>query len=296
MHLHQGIQVLWLGVSQMSCQNSSSAQVAQRQSAFLKILRATLTLPAQVTFYAAALGAILLIPGINLPPALAVIAGGVGVNSLTSILERVARGEQVPDSQIRAHIQAAIEESCIAEKLNTADTQAVIAKLFRQCDVIKLTIQSSEHEILQRLTQQAVQYEAIVAELRDDISVLHYEVQQLATREQGEQIIELEKAQMQQIAELKSLLMQRVPDEPRGIRLGDSLPPRVQQQLTLAQCQSELNGDPSNWRAWLKQAATYYELEEMGKAVASINRAWDLNSQSPRVVSARGCILAEYAI
>ena len=146
----------------MSSQDFSSVQMTQRQSAFLRILRATLTLPAQVTFYAAALGAILLIPGIDLPPALAVVASGVGVNVLSSILERVARGEQVTDSQIRIQVQTAIEESCIAEKLGTRETQAMIAKLFRQCDVIKFTIQSSEYEIIQRLTQQASQYETLV--------------------------------------------------------------------------------------------------------------------------------------
>jgi len=281
----------------MSGQDSSSAQALQRQSAFLKILRATLTLPAQVTFCAAALGAILLIPGIDLPPTLAIVAGGVGVNALSSILERVARGEQVPDSQIRAQVQAAIEESCIAEKLGTRETQALIAKLFRQCDVIKFTIQSSEHEILQRLTRQASQYETLVAELRDDISIVHYEVQRLATRDQGEEIVELQKAQLQAIAELKTLLMHRVPpDELKITQLSDSLPPRAQQQLVLAQCQAELDGDPSNWRGWLRQAVAYYELEEMEKALVAINRAWDLSNHDPQVVIGRGCILAEYAI
>jgi tetratricopeptide (TPR) repeat protein len=280
----------------MSNRNISSSESLQRQAALLKMLKATLTLPAQVTFYAAALGAILLIPGMNLPPALAVIAGGVGVNALSSILERIAGGESLSDNQIRTQVQAAIEESCIAEKLNTRDTQAMIARLFRQCDVIKFAIHNSEHEILHRLTRQAAQYESFAADLRDEISVLHYEVRQLATREQGEDIIELEKAQMQQIAELKSLLMQREVDGPRGIQLGDSLPTRARQQLALAQCQAELNGDSSNWRAWLRQAETYYELEEMDKALVSINRTWDLNNHSRQVASVRGCILAEYAI
>jgi tetratricopeptide (TPR) repeat protein len=280
----------------MSNQDFSSAQATQRQNAFLRILRATLTLPAQVTFYTAALGAIFLDPGIDLPPALAVITGGVGVNALSSILERVARGEQVTDNQIRAKVKTAIEESCIAEKLVNRENQAMIANLFRQCDVIKFTIQSSEYEIAQRLERQASRYEALVTELRDDISLVHYEVQQLATREQGEEIIECQKAQTQAIAELKRLLMQRVPDGPETIQLSDSLPPRAQQQLTLAQCQAELNGEPSNWKVWLKQAAAYYELEEIEKALVAVNKAWDLSNHDPQVVSARGCILAEYAI
>lgn len=280
----------------MSSQDFSSVQITQRQSAFLRILRATLTLPAQVTFYAAALGAILLIPGVDLPPPLAVVASGVGVNVLSSILERVARGEQVTDSQIRTEVQTAIEESCIAEKLETRETQAMIAKLFRQCDVIKFTIQSSEYEIIQRLAQQASQYETLVTDLRDDISLVHYEVQKLATREQGEEIIERQKAQMQEIAELNRLLMQRVPDGPEIAQLSESLLPRAQQQLALAQYQAELNREPSNWRAWIRQAAVYYELEEIEKALVAVNKAWDLCNHDPQVVNSRGCILAEYAI
>jgi hypothetical protein len=187
----------------------------QKKHALLRILKATLTLPAQVTFYAAALGAILLVPGVDLPPALSVIASGVGVNALSSILERIAKGEQVSDSDIRNQVQASIDESQIGERLSSRNTQAMIARLFRQYDVLKFTIQSSEHDILQRLTEQAAQYEGLVAELRDDISVIQYEVRQLATHEQGEEIIELQKLQSQEIAKIETLLVQRLPTDIR---------------------------------------------------------------------------------
>ena len=77
-------------MSQGSAQNQG-----EKRAALLKVLKATTTMPARVTFYAAALGAILLIPGVGLPPALAAIASSVGVEALGSILERVARGEEV---------------------------------------------------------------------------------------------------------------------------------------------------------------------------------------------------------
>jgi hypothetical protein len=163
----------------------------QKQSALLRILKATVTLPAQVTFYASALGAIALVPGADLPPALATIAAGVGVNALTSILERVARGEQVSDDEIRQQVKAAIDESRIAEELATRDTQVMIARLFRRHDVLRFTIQNNEYVILQRLTEQAEQRKAFFAELRSDISVIYAEIQKLATRQQMDEVITL---------------------------------------------------------------------------------------------------------
>lgn len=260
-------------------QRASSSESTQRQSALLELLRATLTLPAQVTFYAAALGAILLIPGMDLPPDLAFIASGIGVNALSSILEQIARGEQLTDFQIRTQVKAAIEESRITEKLDTPATQVVVDKLLQQSDVIKVAIQNGEREILQRLDQQAVQYQVASAEISDQISRLRHEVRQLATREQ-----------------IESLLEQHLVAGAKENQLGDSLPPRAQQQLILAQCQAELYGDPSNWRAWLKQALAFYRLKENEKALAAIDMTWKLNKQDPDVVIARGCILAEYAI
>jgi hypothetical protein len=86
----------------------------QKQSALLRILKATVTLPAQVTLYASALGAIALAADVNLPPILAAVAGGAGVNALSNILERVARGEPVPDEEIRRQVQSAIAVSVFA--------------------------------------------------------------------------------------------------------------------------------------------------------------------------------------
>jgi hypothetical protein len=175
----------------MTDQNSSANQSEQKRFALLRVLKATVTLPAQVTFYAAALGAIALIPGVSLPPALATVAGGVGVNILSGILERVARGEQISDARIRQQIKIAIDESHIAGKLADRDTQIMIARLFRRHDVLKFAIQNNEYVILQRLAEQADQYRAFVAELRGDISMIHAEVRKLATRQQSDEIIEL---------------------------------------------------------------------------------------------------------
>ena len=79
-------------------------------------------------------------------------------------------------------------------------------------------------------------------------------------------------------------------------RLSIPLPPKVQQQILIAQYQAAIAANPSDLKAWLGQAEVYYELNEMDKASVAINRAWELNRQDPKVVWVRACILAEYAI
>jgi len=106
------------GLSVLDTSLTSSA----KQSALLRILKATTTLPARVTFYASALGAIALIPAATMPPALAALAGGVGINALSSILERVAKGETVTDEEIQRQVQAAIADSDIANLLRTSSS------------------------------------------------------------------------------------------------------------------------------------------------------------------------------
>jgi len=79
-------------------------------------------------------------------------------------------------------------------------------------------------------------------------------------------------------------------------RLSAPLPPKVQQQILIAQYQAAIAANLSDSKAWLGQADVYYELNEMDKALVAINRAWELNRQDLKVVWVRACILAEYAI
>ena len=157
----------------MISQTASSAKSPDKRSALLRILKTTTTLPAQVTFYASALGAIALIAGADLPSGLGVLAAGVGVNTLSSILEKVAKGAEVSDGEILAQIKVAIEESHIAEELKLRDMQTMIAKLFRQNDLLKFAIHNEEYLILQRLAEQAKTYESFIDELHDDLSALY---------------------------------------------------------------------------------------------------------------------------
>ena len=72
----------------------------KKQSAFMRVLKVTSSRSAQIMMYTFALGAIVAIPGVSLPPALAAIATGLGVEALGGILERIAFGENISDEEI----------------------------------------------------------------------------------------------------------------------------------------------------------------------------------------------------
>ena len=191
---------------------NASTQLSPKQSALLRLLKATTTLPAQITFYASALGAIALMAGGNLPTGLATLAAGVGVNTLSSILERVARGDDIMDSEILEHIKAAVEDSHIAEKLAMRDTQILIARLFRRHDLLRSAIQSHEYVVLQRITEQAQSYEAFVSELRDDISALYIlsssiYVELQTSNQQNDEILNIARDMRDQLGSLRGLAM-----------------------------------------------------------------------------------------
>ena len=76
----------------MAEQDESQNLWKEAEQALLKMLQATLTLPGQATFYAAALGAIVLAAQGNPSAMLLTLVGQVGYNALADILGRVARG------------------------------------------------------------------------------------------------------------------------------------------------------------------------------------------------------------
>ncbi len=175
----------------MTIENTSPNQPNKRKQALLRVLRATKSLSARTTLYASALGSVALMYGANLPPELATLTGVIGANALTSIIERIADGESVADDEIRNQVKAAIAESDIAELLTTDTFQAEIARLIRQQHLFRAAIERQEYEIVDRLTEQATQYEVLFNELQDDIWAIHSELQNLATRDQGQEILNL---------------------------------------------------------------------------------------------------------
>ena len=81
--------------------------LARKQTALVEILNNIVERGAQFVMYASALGAIALIPSANAP--MEFIAANLGVNLLSGIIERVARGEKIPKSKLKQEIETAIQ-------------------------------------------------------------------------------------------------------------------------------------------------------------------------------------------
>jgi WD40 repeat protein len=161
------------------------------QLALHRALRAIADLPAQVLFYGTALLSVAAIGGVEMPEAgLGLLATGVGVNILSSMLERIARGE-LTDEDIRAQVKKAIEESDIAKQLTTRENQVLLAGLFRQLDVLQFALQDGQCDIALAITEQSRVYKTLAGELASDLSALKAQVGMLATHEQIEYLIQV---------------------------------------------------------------------------------------------------------
>jgi len=74
-------------------------------------------LPAQLTYYTSALGAIVLAGGGQLPPGLEFVAGGIGANLLSNLIDEVARGKTLPEGELSSQVEEAVQKSDIANLL-----------------------------------------------------------------------------------------------------------------------------------------------------------------------------------
>ena len=168
-----------------------------QKKALLKAIKTLNSLPAQTVLYGSAMLAVASLGGIAIPGALGALATGVGINALSNILERVARGEQVPDDEIRQQVEAAIQNAGIEQLATSNEFQRAIAHIFRQFDLIKYAVQEGEYTIVATLSEQFAQHRGILDELKGDLTTVREQMETLATREQSETII----VQLQQIAE-----------------------------------------------------------------------------------------------
>lgn len=160
-------------------------------SALFQILQATTQISAQAVFYVSALGAILLIGTSDPSSAFSIVAGGLGVNLLSNMLERIAQGHTVSDEEIRSAVQKAIEDSNIAELLTADEFQRTVAKLVRKQEHLKFAVENQEYVLVDILGQQYQRYTAFLEELRPALAAIYARLQTLATRDQAEQIISL---------------------------------------------------------------------------------------------------------
>ena len=106
----------------------------QQWNALKRIIR---RLPAQSVYYASALGAIVLAGGGQLPPGLEFVAGGIGANVLSNLIEEIAKGEDVLDDDIRKRAEDAIQRSNIANLLTKQDFLQGYARLIQRLDAQK---------------------------------------------------------------------------------------------------------------------------------------------------------------
>ena len=130
-------------------------------------------MPAQLLVYGSALLAIATIGGATLPEGLGILATTVGANILTDMLNRVAKGDDIPEDVIRKTVEDAIRESGIESQANIHDIQREIAHLFRQLDLINYAIQKGESSVVDILTEKFSHFGLTLQELRNDVASIH---------------------------------------------------------------------------------------------------------------------------
>lgn len=144
----------------------------EKQSALLRILKATMTLSAQTTLYASALGFLVLSAGGSVTNALLTgFLTSVGVEAFSDILIRVARGK-ADDKAIQNAVKTAIEQSRIASAFDNTDFQQALAKLLKEQQQIQAAIFNAQTDVSKRLEDQYKQFAAIapvLVSLRQDV-------------------------------------------------------------------------------------------------------------------------------
>lgn len=91
-------------------------------------------LPAQLTYYTSALGAIVLASGGQLPSGLEFVAGGIGANLLSNLIDEVARGKELSDDVLCSQVEEAVQKSDIANLLTKQDFLQGYARLIQRLD------------------------------------------------------------------------------------------------------------------------------------------------------------------
>ncbi len=101
---------------------TTSVNRPSRLQALIKVLEVTSAHSAKaITYTTALLGMMALMPNVELPSGIAVLAGGLGANAISSLLDHVARSKDISDKEIQNQVELAIAKSGI-EKLLTKDS------------------------------------------------------------------------------------------------------------------------------------------------------------------------------
>lgn len=159
--------------------------------ALLKVMKALTTLPAQVVFYGSIILAIAATGGAQLPGVLGMLSTTIGMNLLSNMLERVVRGENVPDEEIQKVVQETIQTTGIENLLTSNEFQRVTAHVFRQFDLLKYAVQRGEINLAALLSEQFAEHKIMLEEMQMELTAISEKLDTLATREQSERIIKL---------------------------------------------------------------------------------------------------------
>jgi hypothetical protein len=90
-----------------------------KQNSLIHVLEVTAVKSAKGISYAVALlGLASLVPGIQLPPELAIFASGLGVDAISNLLEKIASKDNITDDEINDEVQKIIADSEIRNLLS----------------------------------------------------------------------------------------------------------------------------------------------------------------------------------
>lgn len=123
-----------------------------KQTALQKILTALETIgegAGRAIYWVTALGSIAVISGSSVPPELQPLLGGVGVNILSSLIEKVATGKQVSNKEIQAEVEKAIKASRIDDLLTDEQFSRALSKLIHNQMRILSTAQGNSIDLNQ---------------------------------------------------------------------------------------------------------------------------------------------------
>lgn len=153
----------------------------KKRLALLNVLK---RLPAQLVYYASALGAVAVVGGANVPPELAILVGGVGVNSLSSMIERIANGDDVNDEALVRQVDEAVQRSDVASLLTTRDSLKGYSRLIKSSNLLRTAIENGDIEIVRILTEELARDHEILVELSGDISAIVIEQENAVQRDE----------------------------------------------------------------------------------------------------------------
>ena len=126
----------------------------------------------------------------NPPEALLAIATGIGVESISSIIQRLKSNEKIDEKEIIETVKKAIKDSGIESELQKNEFKSQISEILQNLDFIKYYTQEGEYKLAAILAEQYSNHNLIV-EIQQDLKTLREAIKNLARKDQSEEIISL---------------------------------------------------------------------------------------------------------